>query len=74
MNYHDKEFKHIQKSVGNRLKEIREANHLTQGELANKSDLHRNCISLLENGRQNITLLVLYKVTKALHINIKDLL
>lgn len=58
---------------GINLKKERLKKNLTQEELANISDFHRTYIGYLENGKRNITLLSLVRLSKALGCNIEDL-
>jgi transcriptional regulator with XRE-family HTH domain len=61
-------------SFGNLLRAIREEVGLSQENLALKAGLHRNYIGILERGEQNPSLLVMMKISKALGINLSDLL
>ena len=56
----------IQVKIGNRIKEIREANNLTQDQLAKKSKLDRTFITHVEKGRRNLSVISLEKILKAL--------
>ena len=63
----------IRKKFGRRLKKIRKELKLSQDELAKKSGLHRTYIGSIERGYQNISLENVYKLAKALKMNLKDL-
>ena len=54
--------------IGNNIKDYRKAASLSQGDLAEKSHLDRAYISSLENGKQNVTVGAIYKISKALEI------
>ncbi len=58
---------------GNIIKKKRLDKGYSQEELAEKSDLHRTYIGMIERGEKNITLLNIEKIAKALDIDIKDL-
>lgn len=62
------------KVFGEKVKEYRLKQNLTQEELADMVNLHRTYISLIERGLKNITLLNILKITKALKINVSNLL
>ena len=47
---------------------------MTQGELAEASGLDRTYISLVEHGRQNLTIGAVLKIAHALDVSIGDLL
>lgn len=62
------------KDFGNRVREIRTSQFLSQEDLAHKSGLHRNHIGMIERGERNPSLLTIYKITKALNITLKDMM
>ena len=59
---------------GNRVREIRKENGLSQEELAHKADLHRTYIGMIERAEKNITLLNIEKIANALEVEITELL
>jgi transcriptional regulator with XRE-family HTH domain len=59
---------------GQRVREIRKQNGLSQEELAHKANLHRTYIGMIERAEKNITLVNIEKIANALDINIKELL
>lgn len=54
---------------GRHLKNAREAAGLTQEELADRADLHRTYVSLLERDQRSPTLDVLFALAEAMHIS-----
>jgi len=56
----------IVKKVGTRIQKSRNAAGLSQEELALESDLDRTYISHLERGTRNPSVLVIFKIAKAL--------
>ena len=52
----------IQVKIGNRIKEIREKQGLTQNELSIKTDINRTFLIHMEKGRKNISIQTLQKV------------
>jgi transcriptional regulator with XRE-family HTH domain len=68
------------KQFGANLKKIRESKNLTQFDLAtamnelnSESSIEKTTISRIENGRTNVTLTTLAKLSSALEIDIKKL-
>ena len=59
---------------GERVRETRKDNGLSQEELAHKADLHRTYIGMIERAEKNITLINIEKIAKALEVNIKELI
>lgn len=59
---------------GERVREIRKKKGFSQEELADKADLHRTYIGMIERAEKNITLLNIEKIANALDVNIKELL
>ena len=66
--------KNILVTFGNKIKEKRLFNNLSQEELANKAGLHRTYIGMIERAEKNITLININKIAKALGVEIKDLI
>ena len=55
---------------GKRLKELREDKNFTQDELASIVNVHQTYIGKLETGKSNPSLLLIYKLTKALDVTL----
>ncbi len=55
--------------IGKVLKEEREARHLSQENLAFDAGLHRTYISQIERGLKNVTVKVLFDITKAMNMD-----
>ena len=60
--------------MGQRVNSIRTSKNMTQRELAEASGLDRTYISLVEHGRQNLTIGAVLKIAHALDVSIGDLL
>ncbi len=58
----------VVKVFGNVLRELREANHISQEKLAEYCELDRTYISLLERGLRQPTITTVFKLAKALNI------
>lgn len=58
---------------GQKVRDLRKQNDLSQEQLAFKADLHRTYIGMIERAEKNITLLNIGKIAKALKIDIRDL-
>ncbi|MBD1383647.1 helix-turn-helix transcriptional regulator [Mucilaginibacter rigui] len=63
----------ILKSFGERVRELRKKNGLSQDELSFKANLHRTYIGMIERAEKNITLINIEKIAAALNVTIKDL-
>ena len=71
MNENDQILLHaIGKKIAKRRKEL----GLTQEDLAFSANIDRTYIGYIENGKNNVTVIMLCKIAKALKMDIKDLL
>lgn len=61
-------------SLGERISQLRRGAGLTQIQLSQLSGLDRAYLSSIENGRQNVTIGAIYKISAALQINLQELL
>ena len=59
--------------IGQRIKEMRIKKGLSQEKLALLSDLDRTYIPSIENGKRNISITVLEKLSNALDISVSEL-
>ena len=59
--------------LGNNIKVARQNLGISQEKLAEMSGLHRTYIGMLERGERNITVYNMYKISRALEIEIKEL-
>lgn len=66
--------KTILEKFGQRVREERLKQNLSQEELAAKAGVHRTYIGMIERAEKNITLLNIEKISKALGVNISKLL
>ena len=71
MSYSKEEEEKLQE-LGNRLRELRKSNGLSQEEFANKSGLHRTYIGSVERGERNISFLNLCEIAKTLDISLSE--
>jgi DNA-binding XRE family transcriptional regulator len=60
--------------IGIQIRTVRTQLQMTQQELADHSELDRTYISMVENGRQNLTLGTLFKIADALGISLSSLI
>ena len=61
-------------AIGQNIRTARNHRKLTQQQLADASDLDRTYISLVEHGKQNLTIAAILKIAQALNIPITDLI
>jgi transcriptional regulator with XRE-family HTH domain len=66
--------KTIMEKFGQKVRDERLKQHLSQEELAIKAGVHRTYIGMIERAEKNITLLNIEKISKALGVNISKLL
>ena len=59
--------------VGQNIKHYRFKMNMTQETLSEKTKLSANAISSIENGKSDVKLSHLYKISQELNIDIKDL-
>lgn len=64
----------ILKKLGERLKFYRKDADYTQENLAELVSVHPTYIGKLEGGKSNPSFMLLYKISSALKVNLKDLL
>jgi transcriptional regulator with XRE-family HTH domain len=64
----------ILEKFGKRLKQLRKMKRLSQEQLAEKANLHRTYIGMIERAEKNITLLNIEKIANALDVKITDLI
>lgn len=62
------------KKVGERIRQLRHEQHLSQMQLAVLMDNHAEQIGRIERGELNVTLGTLQKIAESLHVRISDLL
>lgn len=58
--------------IGAKVVARRKELNLTQEDLAYAANIDRTYVGYVENGRQNITISMLFKLAKALKMDIKD--
>jgi len=66
--------KKILEKFGQKVREERLKQNLSQEELADRAGVHRTYIGMIERAEKNITLLNIEKISKALGISISKLL
>ncbi len=64
-----KEFK---KALGENLRKIRLCKTLTQEYVALESGISRSHIAMIESGKRDVTISVLFKISRAMNISLKD--
>lgn len=62
----------IKEKVGNRIRELRKAIGISQESLAYKAEVDRTYVTDVENGRRNISVVILQKIIAALDVSISE--
>lgn len=62
----------IKTKIGTRIKELREISKMSQKDLAYSSDLDRSYIASVENGKRNISIVNIEKISIALNVTVKE--
>jgi transcriptional regulator with XRE-family HTH domain len=62
----------IKSRVGKRLKELRKKLNYSQEALANEAEVDRTYVTDVENGRRNVSLIILERLIKALNSSFSD--
>lgn len=60
-------------SIGNKIKQFRRRNNMTQNDLALECDFEKATMSRIESGKANPTVRTLLKISNALDIHISEL-
>ncbi len=63
----------ILKDFGKKVKELRQQQGLSQEALAHLADLDRTYLPSIEKGERNVSIVVAWKLAKALKIKLSDL-
>jgi len=58
---------------GNKVRELRKEQGLSQEELAEIAGVHRTYVGMIERAEKNITLKNIEKISKALKVKIRDI-
>jgi len=62
----------VKEKIGQRIKELREAQGMSQKDLSYAADLDRSYIASVENGQRNISIVNIEKIATALGVTIKE--
>ncbi|MDC9721460.1 MAG: helix-turn-helix transcriptional regulator [Urechidicola sp.] len=62
----------IKSKIGYRIKELRDVKEMSQKDLAYASDLDRSYIASVENGKRNISIINIEKISSALGVDLKE--
>ncbi len=63
----------LKEKFGSKIRALREENGYSIEYLANIADIDRTYISDIENGKRNVSLLIIEKLAKAFDVNIQEL-
>ena len=62
----------VKLKIGMRIKELREAENMSQKDLAYTADLDRSYIASIENGQRNVSIVNIEKIAAALNVTLKE--
>ena len=60
--------------LGNNIRRLRRADHLSQEQFAELCGLHRTYVGAIERGERNVTISTLEVIAKALNVSVPELL
>lgn len=63
----------IQKKIGSRIKELRQQTGLSQEKFALKIGMDRTYFASVENGKRNVSIINLEKISKGFGISLSDM-
>ena len=63
----------ILEKLGKALKTIRLDKGMTQEVLAEKVGIHPTCVGKLESGKNNVSVKMLFKISRALRVKLSDI-
>lgn len=58
--------------IGQKMKQVRTERKLTQEYLAEKIEVHPTYVGKIESGKSNISMMLLFKISRALEIKLSD--
>jgi transcriptional regulator with XRE-family HTH domain len=64
----------IQRNLGNRIRQLRQKKGWSQEEFADRCELHRSYMGVVERGQVNLTLATLHKLAGTLEMSVSSLL
>ena len=62
----------VKEKIGQRIRELREAQSMSQKDLSYAADLDRSYIASVENGQRNISIVNIERVAIALGVTLKE--
>jgi len=63
----------ILKNLGLKIKKLRREKGLTQEVLAEKVNIHPTYVGKIESGKNNISVIMLYKISRALDVKLSQM-
>lgn len=66
--------KNIAEKFGENVRKFRNLQGITQEDLAEKSELHRTYIGMVERGERNISLNNAYRIATALNVSLSEMM
>ena len=63
----------ILQNFGKQMKAIRKDKGLTQEQLAEKIGIHPTYVGKIENGKSNLSLLMLFKISRAVDVRLSEI-
>lgn len=63
----------ILKNLGSNIKKFRKEKGFTQEVLAEKVNIHPTYVGKIESGKNNISIMMLYKISRALNVRLSEI-
>lgn len=64
----------VRRKIGQAVRAYRTSQEISQEQLAERADMTRNYVGMVERGEKNISVVMLYRFSKALKVPLADII